>query len=249
MGLPVLGEPYLQKRETSPTASKAWRTVVAVPVWSVRVGMMKKNSLLIPMMLALSVAVALPHATASLTIYTDRTAWENAVGNIFMTENFNSVTPFDLSDGLNDVGLFDIFVVGTANLTFPNSIIDPNITPNSLNIDGTTFLRGASLPASFPTLIFSDPIIGFGADWTSPTSAGMLTLQILGDVVEFDVHAPLGGFLGVVSDTLFTEVAMPAENAFTEGYGMDNVSFAIPAPGALAFIALAGLMGTRRRRR
>ena len=193
-------------------------------------GMNRKNNLLIHVALVLSFAGA-SHATAArITVYTDRTSWENAVGNVFTTENFNAVTPFVLPDGLNNVGLFDIEVVGTANLSFPNAIIDPDVTPNSLNIDGTTFFRGASLPASFPTLVFPNPIIGFGADWTSPATAGMLTLDILGTVIEFDVHAPAGGFLGVVSDTFFTEVAMPTESGPTEGYGMDNVSFAVPGP-------------------
>ena len=57
-----------------------------------------------------------------------------------------------------------------------------------------------------------------------------MTLEILGTVIEFDVHAPLGGFLGVVSDTAFTEVAMPTESSPTEGYGMDNLSFAFLPP-------------------
>lgn len=46
-------------------------------------------------------------AAATVVVYTDRAAWETAVG-AFETEDFNFQTPFDFVAGTNDVGLFDI---------------------------------------------------------------------------------------------------------------------------------------------
>lgn len=189
----------------------------------------------------LGVIADTPHCVAGISVYTDRDLWEDAVGNVFATEDFNAIEPFDLPDGVSNVGLFDIEVTGTENLLGPNAIIDPNITPNPLEIDGTIFFRGVSRTSAFPTLVnFPVPITGFGADWTSPSSNGKLTMEIEDTVVKFEVEAPSGGFLGVVSDAPFSRIALPTEINLIEGFGMDNVSFTpVPEPSGLITVALA----------
>lgn len=178
----------------------------------------------------------------AVTVFTSRAAWELAVGS-FSTEDFNGLAVQDFGDGTHDVGLLDIDVVGTGSLSFPVSIADSS---NGLNIDGTNFIRGASLPAAGPTLVFDSPVIGFGADWTSTHTAGGLTLSVPGMTIEFDVELPSGngdGFLGIVSATPFSSAVLRTELNGTEGYGIDNLSFAVAGAVPEPITATLGLMG------
>lgn len=104
-------------------------------------------------------------------------------------------------------------------------------------------------------LNFPVPIIGFAADFDSPASGGDLILKIDGQtVVQMENEIPGGsdGFMGYVHNVPFSSIELDAENLGAAGeiVDIDNMRWAvaIPTPGALAGLLVAGV-GLRRRRR
>ena len=121
----------------------------------------------------LFVVVLLSHSTArgSLTLFTDRTAWENAIGGVIVTEDFNPVTPFEFTKiGPNIAGVLD-FTVGGA-IDGRNEIRNGNPSASiPVDVNGTTYYHGEADPgsnSSIPVMIFPTNVIGFGADWNIP---------------------------------------------------------------------------------
>ena len=65
-------------------------------------------------------------------------------------------------------------------------------------------------------------------------------------VPQDDPDAVFSRIFGILSVGVREKIG--GENAFREIRGIEY-DFAVPAPGALALLGIAGLMGTRRRRR
>jgi hypothetical protein len=195
----------------------------------------------VPLIAAIAVWMNSPVAqAASIDTFTDRAAWEVAVGNDFVTEDFNAAATKPLSVGLNNVGLIDIRVNGDVGF-------------NSL----TTYFQGdsRSQPGWTQDLVFRDPVIGFGGHWNGTTTNASLVAIISGQTIKFSEYLahPGSGFLGFVSDTPFTEARISDEGiAPNETYTLDNLSFTIaaPVPPAIYLLAtgLLGLVGVARRK-
>lgn len=200
-------------------------------------------------------AVATPALAGGLTIYTDRASWEAALGGASaVVEDFNSTATQVISDGQTlDTGLIQITRDGSAN----NGDGALAISPGSLfgNFDGTNHLDGETGAAPHEDVIIGfngQNIFAFGADWVSPFSGDGIVLRVGEEVISLEsITSFNSGFLGFVSDSdTFSQVTIagnPDDITFQELWQADNVSYAVPAPGALALLGMAGLVGRRRR--
>ena len=196
---------------------------------------------------------------ADLVFYTDRSAWESAVNADITDENFDAVTPYILTEGVNNAGLINIEMLNLSEINEFNSIDDGS---SILNIDETPFFRGGCLRADPDVLInlwIPSSGIAFGGDFTSTHSSDGLILQVDGLQYSFEELLPLDdgdGFLGFISSNVFSTVTLfdpvqddPANNVFRLGetFGLDTISFAVPEPMTLSLLAF-GVLLTRKRK-
>jgi hypothetical protein len=210
---------------------------------------MKKrlNFVLIVILTAMSIAVPIH---ADLSFYTKRSTWESAVNDAIVTENFNSVSPYILTEGVNSAGLIDIQLIGLSGPSEWNSINDGS---GPLNINGSTFYQGGSnySGADFINLLLPFTAKAFGGDFVSTHSADGLTLKVDGLQYEFSALLPAGvgtGFLGFVSTNSFSQVTL-FDASKNETFGLDNVSFAaVPEPATICLLGLGALSLTRKKR-
>lgn len=194
-------------------------------------------------------------AFAQYTVYDNRADWEAALGAAtIVTEDFNSTATGTIGDGATiDTGLLQITRDGSGN--GGNGFLA--ISPGSVfgNIDGTNFLDGETggTPHEDVLLGFnSQSIYAFGADWASPFSGDGIVLNFGNNTLSLESITGFNTeFLGFIADAdFFTTVTIagnPDSVTFQELWGADNISYVVPAPGALALLGLAGLV-TRRRR-
>jgi len=154
----------------------------------------------------------------AVTVFTDRTAWEETVSGI-TTETFS--TPQSSSQSL----LLEsgIQVTGVSSVWSPGQFYTS--TPS----------RSETVEFEFPS-----QILGFGADFSSTTSNGGLTVsglfdEIPGiDTVVFSeyLQGQGTGFLGIVADTAFNSLSFAMQSpplaisAANEAFQIDNFSFA-----------------------
>lgn len=189
----------------------------------------------------LSVAMPATSTCAAVTVYTSRAAWEIAVANNFVTENFNSLTTGPLSSGLNSAGLFDIRV---------NGLVSGNQFTSGLFAGETSSQFGRTQDFVFPSAVS-----GFGGDWLLATTSAHLTVTINDETIQFDNYLAGNGngFLGFVSSSPFAEARFDDEgHSGNEQYLLDNLSFAtVPEPAAGALMIVVGLLSlcVRARRR
>jgi len=154
----------------------------------------------------------------AVTVFTDRTAWEETVSGI-TTETFS--TPQSQSEnlllesGIQVTGVSSVWSSGQFYTSTPS--------------------RSESVEFEFPS-----QILGFGADFSSTTSNGGLTVsglfnEIPGvDTVVFSeyLQGQGNGFLGIVADRAFSSLSFAmqspplAVSAANEAFQMDNFSFA-----------------------
>ncbi|MGF1500175.1 MAG: VPLPA-CTERM sorting domain-containing protein [Paracoccaceae bacterium] len=204
----------------------------------------------------LATAISTAAGAAPFQVFTDRAAWEAAVGGATITEDgFDN----DIADA--DSITFDSGVVSTnsgGTRFLVDNMIDDGIYENAVDGDGAQ----ASL---LITWTFPEAIFAFGADWDDTTNAGILTVtgnfDGMGDeTVNFGsvLGDPGEGFLGIVGMGDFTQIAFGTALA-TEGeiFDADNLVFAaapdgvIPLPAGLVLMltglgAFGALRATRR---
>lgn len=178
---------------------------------------------------------------AALIVYTDRSAWNAVVGA-------QSMEVFSASSHFGNLNGFSISQHG--NISGPTgSVIADGSGTN--NVDGTHYWHGIVdaflFRTVFPRLNFHAPIAAFGADWASTTDEGRLSMNIGGEIINFSDHLPTGdGFLGIVSDTLFSTIGFDHERFMSnelEVFGMDNVAFSTEASFSVSVPGIALLMG------
>ena len=195
-------------------------------------------------------------AIAELSFYTDRSDWEAAVSGDIVTEDFDAVAPYILTEGVNSAGLIYIEL---ADLVEENVF---NVFDDGLAWSGwTPFFQGAlrrNDPDAKINLVLPSSM-AFGGDFYSTYSHDGLSLEVDGSSYKFGDWMPSDdgtGFLGFISTNAFTTVTLfdPVEEDLAnlvlrsgETFGLDNVSFAVPEPITLGFLGL-GVFCLRKRR-
>lgn len=176
---------------------------------------------------------------ATVTVYTDRSAWEAAVGGPFSEETFDDAS---LNSGVSVVS--DDGSVNTGDQRWDDRVVGSDTTTWS-------FLGG---------------ITAFGANWNNDHNGAGLGLQLTldGTAVGSEIPAELEDeFWGVVADFSFTDVLVEAgtQGGSAETYLMDNLVYAagqtqptdppvVPLPSAAwGGMALFGTLAMRRRRK
>jgi hypothetical protein len=199
--------------------------------------------------------VSISYAQADLTFYTNRTTWETAIGEATTNENFDAVSPYLLSAGINSAGLISVELIGLAGQSIWNAI---DAGSGTQSVNGSRFFQGGSnrnntagtlSGADFIDLHLPYAVTAFGGDFCSTHSGDGLTLSVNGQTYEFTDLLPTGagsGFLGFISTDSFSTVRLfDAEKR--ETFGLDNISFAAPEPATLVLLAFGGLTALRKR--
>ena len=203
---------------------------------------MKNTTLAISALVTLS---AVQGASAEVAVFTNFGVWDSAVtanGQTVADENFNSFgpgTPMTLTGS----------PVPASGITWTASA-----PSNGLVTDGGT-VRTASATDAL-VFDFAPGVQGIGGNiYTSvlgASSFAFIQVTLADGVSYFGNSDNAGMFIGFYSDT--TSIAKLTITVYqvvgAPSYAtVDNLFFAVPAPGALALLAAAGLVGVRNRRR
>lgn len=201
----------------------------------------------------LAATVLAGNASAGVIAYTDRNAWEAAVGGVFYTEDFSS-TPSGVYEFTPiDVGDFTVSVNGS---TFGSSWHNISATgaggASANSVNGTQQLNVATGSVGGTVLDFDFDIYAFGANFASVSDSRTTSFMI--DGFQLDIPYLTGGFFGFVSDSAFSSNVLALTAGGADGFGMDNLVYAaastsvpVPASFALLGLGLAGLGFARKK--
>lgn len=175
-------------------------------------------------------------ARATSTVYTDRAAWEAAVGGSIYTESFDSLSP-----QANDPA-----TGGTMHTPMFDIVSSPRVHGSGSIHDG---YFGSDLHTEllyeYDDFVFYAPTVAFGVDVLAVEEASGLRFTIGGESFGHPTLTDANGypipgttFFGVVSGTPFTTVRISSGGQAPRFYRLDNVSFAVPEPGALALLVV-----------
>jgi hypothetical protein len=163
---------------------------------------------------------------AATLIYTDKTAWENALGGQFLTEDF-------AGGQLNNSG---VSYVSTSS---------GHINPAQENYQDVLAHESATEPMT--TWSFSPEITAYGGDWTlgGPGGSGnSLQVYVDSDYVGYISNSYNGEFWGFISDTPFSSVELiGGSSSNQQHYSLDNMVFSpVPVPAAVWLFG-SGILG------
>ena len=176
-------------------------------------------------------------ANAVPTVYTNRAAWEAAVGT-YTLENFD--------DGVLNA---DISVVSTVGK------IQAGTGALGTDLLWWDEVDEAVSPVRRTTWTFATPITGFGAYWdlANPSGPGSnIQMYLNGVLVGQEImNNTAGTFWGVTNGAFDTVLLTEGSGVYREKYEMDEMVYSvIPAPGAILLGSIGvGLVGWLRRRR
>jgi hypothetical protein len=177
---------------------------------------------------------ATTNSAAVITVYTDKTEWENAVGGQILTEDF-------ADDQLN---------AGVSFVSTESGHINPNLECYQ------DVLASQSQNEPMTTWSFTPEITAFGGDWDlgGPGGSGNSLLVSIADSslsVGAISNSYSGEFWGFISDTPFTSVQLVGGGGTNQqNYCLDDMVYSqVPEPGTLclAGVGLLGLLVVRRR--
>ncbi|MBU0640340.1 MAG: PEP-CTERM sorting domain-containing protein [Planctomycetes bacterium] len=210
-------------------------------------------------MLVLGVFVTV--ASADITEYTSRAAWEAAVGSADFVEDFAGFSvDTDFKYMVVDCNGFGITQTGY-DYAFRNFIDVPpfTYTDNGGTTHASSYVNHAEtgIDATNVEMRFDMPVFAWGARFYGAAGLELLDAQLVdsGGAV-LDTLQILNGdsFFGFVSDPMMdvATVRLVARNlsggSGGEGFGMDDVMGAyVPEPASLSLLALGGLVLLRRR--
>ena len=184
-------------------------------------------------------------AFSAVTVYTNEAAWLAATSGTVFSENFESSPLGLLAVGTTDIGSFDITI--TSNAEQQIEIADAGSINGSRQFNGDVD-ADSTLSVDFSNFSAS-PLYAFAGEWNSTTSGDRLTVDINGQVIQFDNYLGVigSGFLGFTDTDGFTNLTFGTEGTTTFGeyFSLDNVQFASASvPDASSIFLLAfGLLG------
>ena len=166
-------------------------------------------------------------ALAGVITYTDKTAWENALGGQFLTEDFND-------EKLND---------GVSRFSSESGHINPTFGYYQ------DVLTSQSGNEPYTIWSFSPQIMAYGGNWTlgGPGGSGNSLLVYVADSSNYvgAIGNGYGGeFWGFISDTPFTSVKLiGGTGEHQQTYHLDDMVYSsVPEPGTF-FVLSGGLIG------
>jgi hypothetical protein len=192
--------------------------------------------------------------SAGAQVFTNRTAFETALG-VVTRETFES-TPLvgDIDSGAaSSVALADFTASSTPPavkiVATPDGFGSTNTTPA-----GTRYLyldTDQGLQGSATTLSFNTAKRGVGFDYTGVTEPGTtFTVTINSQVFSLtpNPNNSTPRFWGFISGSGNVASAV-LTTSLDSGYGVDDVTYAIPEPASALSVAFASCVFIRRRRR
>ena len=187
------------------------------------------------LMLAIIMSWTVTAASASTVVYTDKTAWENALAGQYLMEDFSD-------DQLN---------AGVSFFSTESGHINPALQYYQ------DVLASKSQNEPMTTWSFTPGIIGYGGNWTlgGPGGSGN-SLQVYIDGSNYVDAIPNsygGGFWGFISDTPFASVKLIGGSGMhQQHYSLDNMVYSpVPVPAAIWLFGsgLVVLIGNSRPRK
>ena len=170
-------------------------------------------------------------SASAVTVYTDRTEWETALGGQFLVEDF---TDDQLNDGVS-------FVSTESGHINPGGYYQDVLASQSHNEPMTTWS-------------FAPEIIGYGGNWTlgGPGGSGNSLLVYIADSSLYVGAIPNsygGEFWGFISDASFTSVKLiGGGGTHQQNYRLDDMVYSqVPAPTAMSALVLGAFALIRRR--
>jgi hypothetical protein len=188
-------------------------------------------------------ALVASSASAGIVVYTNQSIWNARVatdGLVVETETFNSI-----ADGYRPAP----FAGSTASVNW------------SAFADGGLYVQGGVFSTEFPdplTFTFTPGVRAVGGNFFGVDAefgnASVVFSVLLSDGTSYEGEASSpASFTGFRSTTAATiaSLTINVENAVGAAAvypSVDNLYFGVPAPGAVALLGVAGLVGSRRRR-
>jgi len=215
-----------------------------------------KKSLRFILALVMGMFFRTVESEASVITYTSRVGWETAVsGSSIFNEDFESfLVDTEFRTVTVDVGHFTLRQIGTG-LSFRNLIEAPPFEYEDNN--GT---KHASMFTEFDSPIkvemaFHHPIFAWGANFYDASENEKLNLDLVLDMggVITTIPVPVNtGFFGFVTSPQENvgKLIFKSRTSLTagEGFGLDNISGAVPEPVTVLLLGLGGLGLLRKRR-
>jgi hypothetical protein len=188
-------------------------------------------------------ALVASSASAGIVVYSNQSIWNARVatdGLVVETETFNSI-----ADGYQPAP----FAGSTASVNW------------SAFADGGLYVQGGVFSTEFPdplTFTFTPGVRAVGGNFFGVDAefgnASVFFSVLLSDGTSYEGEASSpASFTGFRSTTAATiaSLTINVENAVGAAAvypSVDNLYFGVPAPGAVALLGVAGLVGSRRRR-
>jgi hypothetical protein len=188
-------------------------------------------------------ALVASSASAGIVVYTNQSIWNARVatdGLVVETETFNSI-----ADGYQPAP----FAGSTASVNW------------SAFADGGLYVQDGVFSTEFPdalTFTFTPGVRAVGGNFFGVdaefANAAVFFSVLLSDGTSYEGEASSpASFTGFRSTTAATiaSLTINVENAVGAAAvypSVDNLYFGVPAPGAVALLGVAGLVGSRRRR-
>jgi hypothetical protein len=188
-------------------------------------------------------ALVASSASAGIVVYSNQSIWNARVatdGLVVETETFNSI-----ADGYRPAP----FAGSTASVNW------------SAFADGGLYVQGGVFSTEFPdplTFTFTPGVRAVGGNFFGVdaefANASVFFSVLLSDGTSYEGEASSpASFTGFRSTTAATiaSLTINVENAVGTAAvypSVDNLYFGVPAPGAVALLGVAGLVGSRRRR-